>query len=1125
MTEGRVSTAPDTDPSAAIADLARPELVEGLSSRRFNPSLLNNPEITETGEIVETDEGPGQLVKIPIIEGISWNMPTALILRNPRQPREYFDEAKMRELEMTIGSSGQEVDIEIIPIRLQATGQVKFFILDGERRFRVMKERLAFENVNAKVKFIPNFWELFAKSFMVNESRAPQNPIERAKVYKYLLDNPRPELNRKLTVQELAEHLGTEPNDIYIHLRLLDLDRELQLLIITDRLPKTSALQLAATARNLGPLLDQARLARSLLQELRGDDAKSRSPRKNRQLSIAEKIKEQLESSGQSEKAGELDAAKAALDITRSTGRAIHGAGQVLKAEPRQMIAALRARATPPEAVADDLRTSIAELTATLKIVEASARAPAMPEIIGKPIFSDFINKNKAKFGNKTRFKMALLLAEHSDTDQQPLTSNEIAETLGIDIMFVGSNLRFFRPELAKIGLELEEHPVRVLNEHDEYQKAKAFRISWKISDKTDKAVLIQAAEARAANEAVEEADRTRQRVLEALGASRRSGKESPVIDEEDVPPIESVDDKPGYLEFIESKQSEINPGRLELIMTLARESDGTGKPLSAAEISERIPGSSSVGIGNNIRFLKKDLPKFGLALQQFTFLRQNEQQENVLVTCYRIVWKELANIHPVEPSKKPPTAKLSQETYGSPEIAGLKALLKSIREELSQRADAAEDARSTAEARATKAEAALSAAKAEATRSAPAADPAEIGTLKRQLEAVQTSRDDLARRLQPTEVALVEIRGELDRTKARLAAAEARLAETQTVTPKPKNKSTASAQAKLIDEQGKRLDELRRTLAAKDTELATAKINLKTKTAEALALKESAMNIIKDNEEKFGEDKLSFEIAKLLAETYDDEEEGMTSEEILDYLKDDFKNLTYQKIGTRIKRIREIIEVLHYTVKTTSKSGTTTFKLEKLTPAFPSTEATAEVEDLKGKLTLANEQALTKSREVDDLTRQLAALKEELAAANELLDAETAKPAPATSSPSSTNHTSHSSTPQAPATKPTPPEQPRALPPTNPDGEIPSLWGKYFETIQPLNAAIIGYLMQCQNGNELPVESVRALKRNLAGVRVAKSIKGAFERFKNRVNTAIGKAIKGKIPSPQLNELLKGID
>lgn len=265
------------DHELTAADLARPELVAGLSSRLFNPALLESPEITESGEIVDTDEGPGQLVKIPLIEGISWNMPTSLILRNPKQPRTYFQPEKMDELTDTIGSNGQEQDIDVIPIKLQATGQIKFFVLDGERRFRVMKDRLAFENINAKVKYVSNFWELFAKSFMVNESRAPHNPIERAENYHFLLQNPNPKLGRCMTVAELAKHLGTEANDIYVHLRLLDLNPEIQQLVMTGRLPKSSALQLAATAKNLGPLLDQAKLARELLQELHGDDSKKGS--------------------------------------------------------------------------------------------------------------------------------------------------------------------------------------------------------------------------------------------------------------------------------------------------------------------------------------------------------------------------------------------------------------------------------------------------------------------------------------------------------------------------------------------------------------------------------------------------------------------------------------------------------------------------------------------------------------------------------------------------------------------------------------------------------------------------------------------------------------------------------
>ena len=51
------------------------------------------------------------------------------------------------------------------------------------------------------------------------------------------------------------------------------------------------------------------------------------------------------------------------------------------------------------------------------------------------------------------------------------------------------------------------------------------------------------------------------------------------------------------------------------------------------------LSDDTSVAVANNMRGLKSDLEPFGLEIQQFVFLRKNNQGENEKVTCYRLAW------------------------------------------------------------------------------------------------------------------------------------------------------------------------------------------------------------------------------------------------------------------------------------------------------------------------------------------------------------------------------------------------------------------------------------------------------------------------------------------------------
>ena len=118
------------------------EEIELEQGGRLTRARMDRFAITEQGGKVM--DGHATLVCIPSlgVEGeklFKVNMSDDLIVPNPNQPREYFDPEKMAEMRKTIKKMGQVQPLSVVPIVLE-DGTRKLFIIDGERRFRAVKE-------------------------------------------------------------------------------------------------------------------------------------------------------------------------------------------------------------------------------------------------------------------------------------------------------------------------------------------------------------------------------------------------------------------------------------------------------------------------------------------------------------------------------------------------------------------------------------------------------------------------------------------------------------------------------------------------------------------------------------------------------------------------------------------------------------------------------------------------------------------------------------------------------------------------------------------------------------------------------------------------------------------------
>ena len=137
---------------------------------------------------------------------------------NPRQPRTEFDEEALRELAASIKSIGV-----VQPITVRESGEGKYEIVAGERRFRAAK-LAGLETIPAYVKKVGDE-SVLEMALIENIQREDLNAIEIALSYERLIE----ECN--LTQDALSERVGKKRTTISNYLRLLKLPAAIQLAI------------------------------------------------------------------------------------------------------------------------------------------------------------------------------------------------------------------------------------------------------------------------------------------------------------------------------------------------------------------------------------------------------------------------------------------------------------------------------------------------------------------------------------------------------------------------------------------------------------------------------------------------------------------------------------------------------------------------------------------------------------------------------------------------------------------------------------------------------------------------------------------------------------------------------
>ncbi|GIU84643.1 MAG: chromosome partitioning protein ParB [Acidimicrobiales bacterium] len=207
------------------------------------------------------DEPPshGQLVELDV----------SMIAPNPQQPRQDFDEDRLRELADSIRALGV-----LQPVLVRPKGE-GFELIAGERRLRAA-QMAGMKTIPAIVREVDDESSL-TEALVENVQRADLDPIEEAMAYKQLIED------FDLTQEEVAERVGRSRPAIANSLRLLGLPTSVQSLVREGKLSAGHARALAAlddsgrqevlAARAVARGWSVRQLERAVKRELRSGDA------------------------------------------------------------------------------------------------------------------------------------------------------------------------------------------------------------------------------------------------------------------------------------------------------------------------------------------------------------------------------------------------------------------------------------------------------------------------------------------------------------------------------------------------------------------------------------------------------------------------------------------------------------------------------------------------------------------------------------------------------------------------------------------------------------------------------------------------------------------------------------
>ena len=141
------------------------------------------------------------------------------IIPNPSQPRKNFKNGELKELSSSIKNQGL-----IQPIIVKPTTDNQFQIIAGERRWRACQLN-GMHEIDCVIKYLDDTNVLEA-ALIENIQREDLNVIEEANAYKGLIEI------KNINNENLAKLIGKSPSHVSNILRLLELDKKIQEMVV-----------------------------------------------------------------------------------------------------------------------------------------------------------------------------------------------------------------------------------------------------------------------------------------------------------------------------------------------------------------------------------------------------------------------------------------------------------------------------------------------------------------------------------------------------------------------------------------------------------------------------------------------------------------------------------------------------------------------------------------------------------------------------------------------------------------------------------------------------------------------------------------------------------------------------
>jgi ParB family chromosome partitioning protein len=216
--DGTTIADPGTGPTASPAE-ASPDGNASTAAADGSAGSSSAGPSTANGATSPVSTG---LELVPVPGAYFAELPVDSITRNPKQPRQVFDEEALAELVHSVREIGvlQPIVVRSIPDSTADGGEPRFELIMGERRWRASKAA-ELERIPAIVRDTSDD-DLLRDALLENLHRSELNALEEAAAYQQLLED------FGCTHEELATRIGRSRPQISNTIRLLRLPPAVQ---------------------------------------------------------------------------------------------------------------------------------------------------------------------------------------------------------------------------------------------------------------------------------------------------------------------------------------------------------------------------------------------------------------------------------------------------------------------------------------------------------------------------------------------------------------------------------------------------------------------------------------------------------------------------------------------------------------------------------------------------------------------------------------------------------------------------------------------------------------------------------------------------------------------------------